>query len=69
MATSYRVVYPKGDRSKLTVAQVVDYEASDWDIASRHEYLDEEDAWLQAEYLAGHFNKEVVGRNLPAYLD
>ena len=69
MTTSYRVVYPKGDRSKLTVAQVEDYEVSDWSIASRHEYFEEEDAWLQAEYLAAHFNKEVVGRNLPAYLD
>jgi hypothetical protein len=69
MTTTYRVVYPKGDRSKLTVAQGVDYEVSDWDIASRHEYQDEEDAWLQAEFLAGHFNKEVVGRDLPAYLD
>lgn len=69
MSSSYRVIYPKGDRSKLTVAQVFDYETSDWDIASRHEYVDEEDAWLQAEFLAGHFNKEIVGRTQPAYLD
>ena len=69
MTISYRVVYPKGDRNKLTVVQVVDYEVDEWDIASRHEYQDEEDAWLQAEYLAGHFNKELVGRNLPVYLD
>ena len=69
MSSSYRVVYPKGDRSKLTVAQVFDYETSDWSIASRHEYQEEEDAWKQASFLARHFNKEIIGRTLPDYLD
>lgn len=69
MSASYRVIYPKGDRSKLTVSEVFDYEVSDWAIASRHKYDNEEDAWLQAEFLAGHFNKEIVGRTQPAYLD
>lgn len=70
MSASYRVIYPQGNRSKLTVAKVFDYEVSDWDIASRHEYDNEEDAWKQASFLARHFNKELTGKSLlPDYLD
>ena len=69
MSSSYRVVYPKGDRSKLTVSQVFDYEVSDWAVASRHEYQEEEDAWEQASFLARHSNKEIIGRTEPDYLD
>ena len=70
MSSSYRVIYPQGNRSKLTVAKVFDYEVSDWDIASRHEYVDEEDAWKQASFLARHFSKELTGKpTLPDYLD
>ena len=71
MNSSYRVIYPKGDRSKLSVAEVYDYEESDWANASRLKYTDENDAWLQADYLAKQFNKELIGdsRNLPDYLD
>jgi hypothetical protein len=49
----YRVIYPRGDRSKLAVAQVRDYEADDWDLASRETFGDDEDAaYAKAEALA-----------------
>lgn len=35
---NYMVVYPKGDRTRLSVAQVLDYEQSDWALASMQKF-------------------------------
>ena len=40
-SSAYRVVYPKGDRTQLTVAFVIDYEVDDWAIASSQEFQEE----------------------------
>jgi hypothetical protein len=34
----YRIVYPQGDRKKLSIAHVVDCEEDDWDLASHREF-------------------------------
>lgn len=36
----WAVIYPKGDRSRLSCAQVVDYERDEWALASREEFPD-----------------------------
>lgn len=48
----YRIVYPRGDRSKLTVAYVRDYEVTDWDLASREMFDDQDEAWVYCRSLA-----------------
>lgn len=35
---SYRIVFPRGDRTQLSVVEVVDYEASEWAMASRQAF-------------------------------
>ena len=66
----HRIVYPHGDRSKLTVCCMFDYEESEYDIASRSSYTKEEEAWEQARILAYNYSKELVGDERPtAYLD
>jgi hypothetical protein len=40
----YRVIYPRGDRSKLAVAQVRSHETNDWALASREVFGDDKDA-------------------------
>ena len=40
----YRIVYPRGDRSRLAVAQVRDYEVDEWALASRRTFGDDEEA-------------------------
>lgn len=63
----YYIVYPRGDRSKLCVAHIRDYEASDYDLASR-EYFDTEDEAKQyMRELAMKHGKQTP--DLPAYLD
>lgn len=50
---SYRIVYPAGDRSRLTVAPVRDYETDDWALASRQNFgEDSEAAWAHCHALA-----------------
>ncbi len=44
MSLDYRIVYPRGDRSKLVVAQVYDYEEDEWDIASTQKFTTREAA-------------------------
>lgn len=66
----YRIVYPHGDRSKLTVCCMFDYEEGEYDIASRNRYSEDGEAWEQARTLAYNYHKELVGDERPtAYLD
>lgn len=41
---NYRIVYPCGDRTKLTVAQVYGWEEDEWDIASSQKFDTREEA-------------------------
>lgn len=49
----HRVIYPRGDRTKLSVAQVRDYETDQWALASRRNFGDDADAaWAHCYALA-----------------
>lgn len=49
----YRVIYPRGDRSCLSVAPVRDYETDDWALASRQAFGEDQDAaWAHCYELA-----------------
>lgn len=70
---SYFIVYPGGDRSKLAIINLSDYmryELSDYAVASRHEWSDDEveDAVSYAKKLAKENNKEYIGDD-DGYLD
>ncbi len=41
---SWMVIYPRGDRSRLSIAQVRDYEKDEWALASRQTFEEENDA-------------------------
>ena len=43
----YMIIYPRGDRSRLAVAQVRDYEQSDWALASRRTFGDDREAAVE----------------------
>jgi hypothetical protein len=59
-----KVIYPKGDRSKLDVAWVIDYEEDQWAIASRRSFGDDyETARTYAIELANEHNLQYVGEN------
>jgi hypothetical protein len=44
MASTYIIVYPRGDRTKLSLAEIcfgMEYEKSDYSIASRKEFYED----------------------------
>jgi hypothetical protein len=57
----WRVIYPKGNRKKLAIAQVYDYEVSDWDIASSQTFDHEWEAQEHMETLAKKHNLRYKG--------
>jgi hypothetical protein len=40
----YRIIFPQGDRTKLAIAQVRDYEENEWALASRHKFGDDKES-------------------------
>lgn len=62
----WRIIYPRGDRSRLSIAMVMDYEEDEWDIASHEHFVYEFDARDYARELAAENNLAADG---PAYLD
>jgi hypothetical protein len=59
-----KVIYPQGDRSKLDVAWVRDYEADQWAIASSRSFGESyEDARRYAIELAAQHGLQYVGEN------
>lgn len=62
----WMVIYPRGDRSRLAIAQVRDYEKEDWDLASRETFIYEYDARDYKDQLAAENGLSGGGR---AYLD
>lgn len=61
------VIYPNGNRNCLDIAQVRDYEKSDWDLASRREFDDKQECKEYMIELADCHNLRYVGDT--AYLD
>ena len=64
---SWMVIYPSGNRNYLDIAQVRDYEKSDWDLASKREFDDEEECREYMVQLAQENSLRYPGGN--AYLD
>jgi hypothetical protein len=60
MSLFYRIVYPRGNRSELSVVQVYDYEEDEYDIASSKLFHDRETATEHMRVLA-----ERHGLNCP----
>lgn len=48
----WRIVYPRGDKSKLSIALVFDYEEDDYALASRNSYDSEDEAYEYMKELA-----------------
>jgi hypothetical protein len=48
----FRIIYPRGDESLLSVAEVRDFEVNSWALASRKEFDDEDEAWQACYDLA-----------------
>lgn len=67
----YMIVYPRGDRTRLAVCQVRDYEKSEWALASRREFENTSDGEREAnEYmreLASEYGLSYKGQQ--HYLD
>lgn len=59
MSSTYHIVYPRGDRSKICVVEIVDalsYELSDYALASRNSFTDPDEAVAYAKELAKTHN-------------
>lgn len=68
---SYFIIYPSGDRSKLSIVELDDcmrYELSDYAVASRKEFYENEEAVEYAKQLAKENDLQYEGDN-DGYLD
>lgn len=63
----WMVIYPCGNRKRLDIAQVRDYQRDEWDIASREEFIYEYDARDYMYELARE--NGLRGEGMRAYLD
>ena len=59
---SYRIVYPRGDRSALSVAHAYDYEEDEYDIASSKKFDDRAEAEQHMHGLATTHNLSCTPR-------
>ena len=73
MSQYIRIVYPKGDRTKLALAIAWDYEEDDYSLASRRRFdvdTEQDVAWEYAQELADKHGLEIVdSRHLHKFLD
>lgn len=68
---TWRIIYPGGDRTRLSMALVFDYEENDWDLASQRRFQFEEESECR-EYMIELAHKNDLrydGDNNSAYLD
>lgn len=59
MSSRYHIVFPRGDRTRLSVVEIVDalsYELADYAVASRHHFPDNDSATIYAKELAAANN-------------
>ena len=55
--TRFHIVYPSGDKTKLTVAEVYPaYEINDYAVASKRNFIEEDDANKYCRQLANENN-------------
>lgn len=60
MASLHHIVYPRGDKSRLTVVEILDaldYELADYSVASKESFPDRKDAVSHAKELAKRHGK------------
>lgn len=76
MSSKYHIIYPRGDRSKLSVVEIVDaldYELSDYAVASRNSFTDPNEAVAYAKELAKNnglsYEHGSLGNCVIDYLD
>lgn len=70
MASTFRIVYHRGNRSVLSVFEVcegMEYELVDFDLASEQTFHSEEEAEDQARLFARQYGLQLHG--IPQYLD
>ena len=65
---NYRIVYPKGDRSRLSVALVWPWEKDDYDIASSMCFTDRDVAQEHAQTLAAKYDLALDKDSKPSAL-
>lgn len=69
MSSTYIVIYPAGDRSRLSIAEIWDgLEIDQYDLASRHKFRDEDEARKYCIDLAKQHGLQT-DMDGPAYLD
>lgn len=56
MSYAWMVIYPRGNYERLDIAQVMDYEQSEWRLASKKRFDREEDAVFYARKLSKEHN-------------
>jgi hypothetical protein len=73
MSSRYHIVYPCGDRTKLSVVEIVDalsYELSEYAVASRNDWETYKEAATYAKQLAKDNDLTFVpDKEEPDYLD
>ena len=65
--SKYHIVYPSGDKSKLAVVEIcegLEYELSDYSLASRQSFVAENEAKAYAKFLAKNNDKEFVSSSV-----
>lgn len=62
------IVYPRGNRNRLSVVQVVDYEKNEWALASRREFENTEQGKAAAiEYMVELAERHGLEFDAPGY--
>ena len=70
--SQYHIVYPSGDQTKLSVVEIcegLEYELSDYSVASRERFDSEHNANVHAKYLAKEHAKSFISTSEENYLD
>jgi len=68
---SFFIIYPRGDKNKLSVIELdscMRYELSDYAVASRKDFYDNDEAVIYAKQLAKENNLQYEG-DQDGYLD
>lgn len=61
MEVSWRIIYPRGDRTKIAIARVYAYEESDWALVCDDEWEDTDEGRYEAE---NEMRRTARNRNL-----
>lgn len=68
MSKAWMVIYPKGDKNYLDIAEVIDYQKNDWCLASYAEFEHEHNAALYAQKLSKKCDIPLVENSFSPFL-